>query len=165
MKLDIALLADAATVDAAGKLNVLGAFHRLRGPEFPLRHGRIVLVLRFAPEVGDEGRLEVTIRMEGPDGKKILGLDGQVEGRSGEDPDRIRIPQVLNLDGIVFPVPGTYRFVIEVEGVDVETLPLRVEEGGPPRQGGGEGPGGRRPRGRGPTPIVVPPGSEGGVKA
>lgn len=154
MNLDIALLADAATVDAAGKLNVLGAFHRLRGPEFPLRHGRIVLVLRFAPEEGDEGRLGVSIRMEDPEGQKILGLDGQVEGRSGEDPDRIRIPQVLNLDGVVFPTPGTYRFVVEVEGRDVGILPLRVEEGGRPR-----------PQGRAPTPIVVPPGSEGGVKA
>lgn len=157
MELDIALLADAATVDASGKLNVLGAFHRLRGPEFPLRHGRLALVLRFAPEDRDEGTLEVEIRLMGPDDDMILRLDGQVEARPGGDTMDIRIPQVLNLDGIVFPQEGVYQFVVAVDGSDVGRIPLKVEEGGPPRS---------QPRqGGGPTPIMVPPGSEGGVQA
>lgn len=161
MYLDIALLADAATVDPAGKLNVLGVFHRLRGPEFPLRHGRLALVLRFAPDQDDPDQMDVEIRLEGPDGDLLLRLDGKVEGRAGDDSAQVRIPQVVNLDGVVFPREGTYRFVVAVDGEVVGEVPLRVEEGrGTGRPGGGSG-----PEGGTPTPIMVPPGSEGGVRA
>ncbi len=161
MKLDIALVADAATVDAAGKLNVLGAFHRLRGRDFPLRHGRMALVLRFAPEASDSGTQKVEIRLLGPGDESVLQLDGKVAGRPNTNVDHIRIPQVLNLDGVVFPEPGTYRFVVELDGKEVGRVPLRVEKGGGRNDPGSreDGPGG------GPTPIMVPPGSEGGVKA
>ncbi len=161
MKIDIALLADAATVDASGKLNVLGSFHRLRGPEFPLRHGRVSLVLRFALDPGDSGRLDVSIRMLGPEDQRIVELNGQVDAGPGDPDDRVRIPQVLNLDGVVFPTPGRYRFSVEVQGEEVRSIPLLVEKSG------GEGPTGRMPPGAGrpPTPILVPPGSEGGVQA
>jgi hypothetical protein len=159
MNLDIALLADAATVDAGGKLNILGAFHRLRGPSFPLRHGRISLVLRFAPERGDAGKMAVGIRLVGPEDQEVVRLDGEVAHRGGEIPDHARIPQVLNLDGIVFPTPGTYRFEVRVDGDEVGSVPLHVEEAS--RKDGGPGPG----SGGGPTPIMVPPGSEGGVRA
>ncbi len=162
MRLDIALVADAATVDASGKLNVLGAFHRLRGRDFPLRHGRMALVLRFAPEASDSGTLEVEIRLMGPDDESVLRLDGKVEGRADANVDHIRIPQVLNLDGVVFPEPGTYRFVVEVGGKEVGVVPLRVEKARRPPGGPGSREGGP---GGGPTPIMVPPGSEGGVKA
>ncbi|TVR66032.1 MAG: hypothetical protein EA422_02890 [Gemmatimonadales bacterium] len=161
MKIDIALLADAATVDASGKLNVLGSFHRLRGPDFPLRHGRVALVLRFALDPGDQGRLDVSIRMAGPDDQTILQLNGQVDAGPGDPDDRIRIPQVLNLDGVVFPTPGLYRFVVEVGGEEVQAVPLLVEQSSGERRQPGSPPGG----GRGPTPILVPPGSEGGVQA
>lgn len=158
MNLDIALLADAATVDASGKLNVLGIFHRLRGREFPLRHGRLSLVLRFAPETEDRGKMAVEIRLLGPGDEQILRLDGQVEARPGREAAEVRIPQVLNLDGIVFPEEGTYRFLVAVDGEEIGAIPLEVEEGGSARGQQQSGAGG-------PTPIVVPPGSEGGVRA
>jgi hypothetical protein len=158
MKLDVALLADAATVDASGKLNVLGIFHRIRGPRFPLRHGRVALVLRLQPEEGDEGKLAVAIQLLGPDGDQVLRLNGEVEGRPGTAPERVRIPQVLNLDGVVFPAPGQYRFVISVDEEEVGELPILVEEGT-----GRKGRSG--PSGGSPTPVIVPPGSEGGVQA
>lgn len=157
MRLDVALLADAATVDASGKLNILGVFHRIRGPQFPLRHGRVALVLRFQPESGDDGKLAIAIQLLGPEGDQVIRLDGEVEGRAGDEPERVRIPQVLNLDGVVFPTPGRYRFVISVDGTEVGELPILVEEGSRRR---------RRPgQGGTPTPVIVPPGSEGGVQA
>jgi hypothetical protein len=158
MRLDIALLADAATVDASGKLNVLGAFHRLRGPDFPLRHGRLALVLRFAPEPEDEGEQSVGVRLLGPEDDEILRLDGKVEARPGGEVSDVRIPQVLNLDGIVFPAQGTYRFVVQVDDEQIGSVPLKVEKGGRGRRPAQPGSGG-------PTPIVVPPGSEGGIQA
>lgn len=159
MNLDIAVLADAATVDAGGKLNILGAFHRLRGRSFPLRHGRLSLVLRFAPEPGDGGKMKVGIRLVGPDDEEVVRLNGEVAHRGGKIPEHARIPQVLNLDGIVFKSPGTYRFQVSVDGNEVGNVPLHVEEASRSDDGPGPGSGG------GPTLVMVPPGSEGGVRA
>ena len=47
MDVDLALLADAATIDGAGKLNILGIFDRVHTPNFPARHPKMALVLRF----------------------------------------------------------------------------------------------------------------------
>ncbi len=158
MNLDIALVADTATVDVAGKINVLGAFHRLRGPRFPLQHGRIALVLRFAPEAHDADVLDVQVRLMSPGGDLILSLDGQVRAENPpEDRDAVRVPQVLNLDGIVFPEPGEYRFEVLVDGTEVGRVPLRVEQVDGPRGGG--------PGRAGGAPILVPPGSQGSVQA
>ena len=48
MRVDLALLADAATVDSAGKLNILGIFDSITSTRFPAKHGLISLVLRFS---------------------------------------------------------------------------------------------------------------------
>ena len=39
MEIDLALLADAATIDASGKLNILGIFDRIGVTQFPAQHG------------------------------------------------------------------------------------------------------------------------------
>jgi hypothetical protein len=41
MEVDLALLADAATIDGSGKLNILGIFDRLTTSAFPTRHPRL----------------------------------------------------------------------------------------------------------------------------
>ena len=61
MEIDLALLADAATVDGSGKLNILGVFDRLTAAHFPAQHGRISLVLRFQATVQDAGRHQIQI--------------------------------------------------------------------------------------------------------
>jgi hypothetical protein len=56
MEVDLALLADAATIDASGKLNILGIFDRLTTSSFPTRHPRLSLVLRFSAGVQEVGK-------------------------------------------------------------------------------------------------------------
>lgn len=142
MEIDFALLADAATVDASGKLNVLGVFDRIQAREFPARHGRISLVLRFSAATGDAGSHEVAIRLRGPEDEELLRLDGRMEVGGGPRPfpDGARMPQVLNLDGITFPKPGLFSFDISVDGRKIHSVPLHLEEAGsaagPPATGG-----------------------------
>ena len=38
----------------------------------------------------------------------------------------IRVPHVLHLDGLVFPVPGLYAFDVRVDGEHHASLPLTV---------------------------------------
>ncbi len=160
MRLDFAFLADAAQVDAGGKLSVLGVFDRIRGQEFPTRHGRIALVLRLEATPGDEGSHQVDIRLRGPDGADLLRLDGEV--RVGPGPasgESTRIAQVLNLDGVVFSRPGRYRFEIRLDGGEPTVVPLFLEGPGD-RGAGGGGPFGSTGGTMGPegVPIVFAPG-------
>lgn len=128
MDIDLALLADAATIDAAGKLNILGIFDRLGMSSFPGRHGRLSLVLRFRAGLNEAGRHELGIALRGPDGEEVVRADGALQIRPSGAAARegIVVPQVFNLDGLVFQAPGPYAFDVTVDGEHHATIPLRV---------------------------------------
>ena len=104
MEVDLALLADAATIDGSGKLNILGVFDRVSASAFPAQHGRMAMVLRFAAGLPEAGPHEVGIRLSGPDGVEVLRLDGEMQLAPGplSAGGGVKVPHVLNLDGIVF---------------------------------------------------------------
>ena len=134
MEIDLALLADAATIDASGKLNILGIFDRIGVIQFPAQHGRVTLVLRFTAGTSEIGSHDVHIRMSDPGGAEVLSLNGEMQLVGGPSPgDGIRVPHILNLDGLVFTRPGIYNFDVKVDGEHHVSLPLSVE--------GPEGPG------------------------
>lgn len=155
MKLDFALLADAATVDASGKLSILGVFDRIRAREFPARHGRIALVMRLSTAPSDAGTHKAEIRLLDPDGSALITLNGNFEVRAAPPGgEGARVPQVLNLDGIAFPKAGSYRFEIRVDDRLVSSLPLVLEEvSGGPGEARSDGPSG--PEG---LPVFFAPG-------
>ena len=128
MEIDLAFLADAATIDASGKLSVLGIFDRIGVTQFPAQHGRITLVLRFTAGTSEIGSHEVHIRMSDPGGSEVLSLNGEMRlvGGLGAQ-DGIRVPHILNLDGLVFTGPGMYNFDVKVDGEHHVSLALSVE--------------------------------------
>jgi len=137
MEIDLALLADAATVDASGKLNILGIFDRITAKTFPAQHGRIALVLRFQAAVSDAGRHRVAIELSEPGGQEVVTVNGDIQIGGGKLSQQagVRVPQVLNLDGMVFQKAGRYTFDVRIDGEHHISLPLTVS--GP--QGGGAG--------------------------
>ena len=130
MEIDLAVLADAATIDGNGKLNILGIFDRIGVSRFPAKHGRIALVLRFAAGVRDAGSHRVGIRLRSPDGSEMVNLDGNMQFGPGsmKTGGGVRIPHVLNLDGLVFEGGGHHTFDIQVDGVHHCSIPLVVDE-------------------------------------
>lgn len=129
MEVDLALLADAATVDASGKLNILGIFDRLGTSSFPTRHPRMSLVLRFSAGVHEVGKHEVEIVLKGPAGKELVRIDGEMNLTAGPRgvSGGVLVPHVLNLDGLVFPAPGRYSFDVRVDGEHHVSIPLTLE--------------------------------------
>ena len=128
MEIDLALLADAATVDASGKLSILGIFDHIGVAQFPAQHGRITLILRFTAGTSEIGSHEVHIRMSDPGGAEVLSLNGEIQLAGGPSArDGIRVPHILNLDGLVFTGPGMYSFDVKVDGEHHVSLPLSVE--------------------------------------
>jgi hypothetical protein len=128
MEIDLAFLADAATIDASGKLSILGVFDRIGVSQFPAQHGRITLVLRFTAGTSEIGSHDVHIRMTDPGGAEVLSLNGEMQLVGGVAAQSgIRAPHILNLDGLIFTGPGMYNFNVKVDGEHHVSLPLSVE--------------------------------------
>lgn len=134
MEIDLALLADAATIDASGKLNILGVFDRISVPKFPASHPHVALVFRFSATMAESGKHQVEIVLKDPDGKEMMHLNGdlQVGPAGGLAGGQIRVPQVLNIDRLVFSKAGRYIFDVLLDGDHQVSLPLTVH-GGTPR--------------------------------
>lgn len=127
MRIDLALLADAATVDSSGKLNILGVFDRIDTRGFPAQHGRIALVLRFRGDFNDAGQHHLRMRLAAPGGQEIAAVEGELElGPPPQPTVPIHIPHIINMDGIVFGVPGTYSFDVYLDGEHEVSVPLTV---------------------------------------
>jgi hypothetical protein len=133
MEVDLALLADAATIDGSGKLNILGIFDRLATASFPTRHPRLSLILRFSAGVHEAGRHEIGISLRAPDGGEVMRIDGEMNLTAGprEVAGGVLVPHILNMDGLVFPVAGSYAFDVRVDGEHHVAIPLTVD--GPKR--------------------------------
>lgn len=132
MDIDLALLADAATLDASGKLNLLGVFDRIQAVSFPARHDRIAMVLRFQGGLSEAGQHQLDIRLITPDQEEMLSIGGELTFAPGpaETGGTIRVPHLINLNGIVFPEPGRYVFDVILDGQHARSIPLVIV--GPP---------------------------------
>ena len=131
MQIDLALLADAATVDGSGKLNILGVFDRIDAHAFPAQHGRIALVLRFSGDFNDAGQHHLRMRLVGPNAQELAAVEGELHLGPPPQPDiPIHIPHIINMDGVVFGAAGTYTFDVHLDGRHEVSVPLTVGSAG-----------------------------------
>src|SRR5438552_18027531 len=72
MRVEIFTLCDAATTDAAGKLNILGSFDRLNAREAPVTHPQCALALKLRFERLEEGQKRVRIAFVDSDGASVM---------------------------------------------------------------------------------------------
>lgn len=129
-----AFLAD-SVAKADNKLFVHGGgWNILRARALPARQSRIGLAAVITVGYTETGDHTFTVRLEDADGNRLpLGdrtdLTGNFHvGRSAEltDGDEQVVPLAINLDGLVFPQAGRYRFVITIDGQLMNHLPFQV---------------------------------------
>ena len=130
MDVALALLADFANQSADGKLNVLGVFDVIYAEKYPAVHPEMKLVIRFRmhpAEIGESKRIQIQLRDD--QGRKLMELEGQItvpapEGhRSGE---MISADSILGINGLQLEAPGTYEFVILVNGDVKASVPVKA---------------------------------------
>src|SRR5690349_11264723 len=118
MEARIILLADFANVDAAGKLNIIGAFNRLHVSRFPAKHPLMSLVLRLLVELGEfdqQRSLKIILydedgneRWKSPDIAFMVGKPAI--GHSEE------INPIITLQNTEFEKGGRYEYRIYING-------------------------------------------------
>lgn len=132
LKIPMALLADEANVSQEGKLNVLGAFDRITGSNFPMVHPRMVFVFRVQVEFGDGGQLfPVRVRLMDPDGKAVFDATGEFMAPRIAPGEVLTANQLFTLVGTSFPHPGDYKFVVHVGDIPPHETHLTVVQSRP----------------------------------
>ncbi|MBX7209401.1 MAG: hypothetical protein K1X78_13875 [Verrucomicrobiaceae bacterium] len=127
MQVLLATLCDSAA-DYQGKLSLLGAFDTLCARELPVIHPQCALALRICYDPADVGGHRVTIRCLDPDDAGCLPPFDQVIDVAFPSAFIPFVTRniVLNLQRVKFEKPGLYRFVVESDGREIVTIPLRV---------------------------------------
>jgi hypothetical protein len=128
MQASILLIADFANVDAAGKLNVLGAFNQIFFNSLPGKHQLMYLVIRLVAELGEteqERQLKVVLWDE----------DGIEKWSTPDIPFKVKATKsgklsehnaIIGLQGMEFDKLGTFSFKVYVNGDSKGDIPIDI---------------------------------------
>jgi hypothetical protein len=127
--LDFAFLADAAEAEPGRKFYVLGGgIDQIAGPEFPLVHPHMSLLMRFIVHPAEMGRAHhLEVRMIDADGRELARIEGDIQTAPSEPTGReIGVNMVINLTNSRFEHPGDYALDITMNNQFQKSLALRV---------------------------------------
>jgi hypothetical protein len=128
MKLDVAVLADAANVSREGKLNICGIFRNIFGPQLPVIWPSLTMALQVTLDSSEKGRPH-TLGLVFTDPKKRpmnQFPEMNFEVPADAQGSFFTLPFVLNLTNLAFPIHGVYEFALTLDGADAGTLSLEV---------------------------------------
>lgn len=129
MRIDCALLCDAATV-REGLLHVLGGgVTRLNRPGYPAPLAPITLALRILVHPTETDRQhQMEVRLQGPDGEPVakfsvdFGVTDPGQVQAGEE---VSVPLPLTMPpNAALPQAGRYSFEILIDGIHQTSVPF-----------------------------------------
>jgi hypothetical protein len=129
MKVEIFTLCDAATTDAAGKLNILGSFDRLNAKEAPVTHAQCALAIKLRFERLEEGQKRIRIAFVDSDGASVMPTvetTTQVQFQGADSSATASI--VLNIQQLKLPKFGEYSIDLAVDDRHEASVPLLVSK-------------------------------------
>ena len=129
MKVEIFTLCDAATADAAGKLNILGSFDRLNAKEAPVTHAQCALAIKLRFERLEEGQKRIRIAFVDSDGASVMPTvetTTQVQFQAADSSATASI--VLNIQQLKLPKFGEYSIDLAVDDRHEASVPLLVSK-------------------------------------
>jgi hypothetical protein len=127
--IEYAFLADAADARPGHKFAVIGGgVSRIGGPQFPMRHPHLALVVGLlitSPELGAQHDLRFVL-LE-PSGTELTSAEAAIMASGPGDGRDTVLTFSIDLWNLTFAVPGDYSFRILVDGSERKRLPLYVE--------------------------------------
>jgi len=133
MELLTKMVADAANKAENDKLNVLGIFHTIFTESVPAAHAHLALALEFEAQPYEKGQtFDIKITLHDPDHKLLFAMEGKIEINKDAPVLKPIVPIAFNINNVVFPKFGNYRFEISVNGKKKGEIPLDVQMMTPP---------------------------------
>src|SRR5438094_4404795 len=134
MKVEVLTLCDAATVDAAGKLNILGAFDRLNATAEPITHPHCALAVKLRFERIEAGHKKIRLTFVNADGAPVMPpIDGTADVRFQGPESSAAVSFALNIQQLKLPGLGEYSIDLAVDGRHEGSVPLFVFPTQPPQ--------------------------------
>ena len=128
MRVDLAVLADYATVTNDKKLVIIGVFDTIRAATLPVLHASMYVALRVCTGPEDNGDHTLTVRLVDPDGRTVAELKADFTVQVPLDEEGVAALQlVLGLGNVKFKVAGPYAVDILIDGRYEETVSLRLQ--------------------------------------
>jgi hypothetical protein len=122
------IVADAANLDASGKINVLGIFDKVTPTSYPYLHPQMYVVASLRPTAAEAGRKkDIELIFQDPDGRALSNITAKgvvVPPTRGGSVSAIRM--VLPLVNTPFPKPGPYQIAILVNGDGKGSIPIEA---------------------------------------
>jgi hypothetical protein len=132
MNVQIFTLCDAATLDAAGKLNILGSFDRLSGAAEPIVHMHCALALKLRFERVEEGQKKLRLAFIDSDGAAVMPpIDGMAEVRFQDNDSSSSVSLALGIQQLKLPKFGEYSIDLAIDGRHEGSIPLFVKPSTP----------------------------------
>jgi hypothetical protein len=129
MNIEVFSLCDAATVDVAGKLNVLGAFDTIWAGSMPTFYPHCAIALRIRFNNAERGEHRVAVNFVDLDGKHLIpGADGTININFSESQRSGSANLVLNIQMLQLQSYGEHSIDLAVDGMNVGSLPLFIRE-------------------------------------
>jgi hypothetical protein len=129
MNVEIFTLCDAATVDTAGKLNILGSFDRLSASAEPIVHMHCALALKLRFDRIEEGQKKFRLAFVDSDGAAVMPpLDGTVEVRFQGNDSTSTVSMALGIQQLKLPRFGEYSIDLAIDGRHEASIPLFVKQ-------------------------------------
>jgi hypothetical protein len=135
MRINLFLLADYANISEDKKLNIMGIFTEINAFQFPVRQPSMHLVLSMTPELGEYGDTRtLAIRLFDPDGNELMNISLPCQLPKPEHGRMPIVNFVLNLRDLIFPKPGPYGFVVQLDKDRKDQILLYVNQLEQPQQ-------------------------------
>jgi len=129
MDVNLAVLADFASITREGKLNILGIFDQISPPSLPFALPIFYVVVTYSANPAEFDMVKrVNIRLMTEDGGgPLLQLEQEMTIPRPPRPGmRSTINQVNAIMGFPFQEPGTHEFAILIDGQTAGGIPLHV---------------------------------------
>ncbi len=129
MKVEIFTLCDAATVDAAGKLNVLGSFDRLNATKAPLVHPQCALAIKIRFQRIEEGQKRLRVTFIDQDGIAVMpSIEATTDVKFPGNDSSATITLAVNIQQLKLPrVDEEYSIDLAVDDRHEASVPLFVK--------------------------------------
>lgn len=127
MKVEVAVLADYASVSTGNKLSIAGIFDSITAVQFPAIHPVMYLVLRLGLEFEDGNRThKLAVVMRDEDSGEFFRADAEIAVERIAPGEVTRMNQLMHFVGLQFAQPGKYFFHVNWNGGQVALITLSV---------------------------------------
>lgn len=131
MRVEIFTLCDAATQDAAGKLNILGSFDRLNAREEPVVHPQCTLAIKLRFERIEEGQKQIRIAFVDQDGASVMSnVEATTQVQCQDNDPSATVSLALNIQQLRLPRFDEYSIDLAIDGGQEASIPLFVRRQG-----------------------------------